>query len=291
MATFKERASYDWTEDSIRIMATPSAIAKSTFLYVQEIGSFQTKPNYFTEREHLPSYLIVFTRGGKGYLTYNNKKYSLLPNQIFFIDCMNYHYYETDKNDHWDILWVHFNGPACQGYYQYFQRHGSPVVSMSEKSTITQIMKNLLDVQQNHDLHKEPLSSKLITDLLTELIFSANTSISSGALIPDSISNIMKELEKRFNTRISLDQLALEHAISKFHLVREFKKYTGFTPNEYLINCRISYAKKLLKYSNLSVSEIAFSVGIDNISHFINLFKSREQITPLNYRKQWQKQK
>jgi AraC-like DNA-binding protein len=291
MATFKERASYDWTEDSIRIMATPSVIARSTFFYVQEIGSFQTKPNYFTEREHLPSYLIVFTRGGKGYLTYENKKYTLLPNQIFFIDCMNYHYYETDKNELWDILWVHFNGPSSQGYYQYFKKQGSPVVSVSGNSPITQIIKNLLDVQQTHELHKEPFASKLITDLLTELIFAANTTVSSSAVIPDSISKIMKELEHRFNERISLDQLASAHAISKFHLVREFKKYTGFTPNEYLINCRISNAKKLLKYSDLSVSEIAFSVGIDNISHFIHLFKSREQLTPLNYRKQWQKQK
>src|SRR4051794_28066220 len=102
MATFKERASYDWTDDSVRFMATPSAIAKNTSFYVQEIGSFQTKPNYFTEREHLPSYLIVFTQGGKGYLNYDNKKYTLRSNQIFFIDCMNYHYYETDKNDLWD---------------------------------------------------------------------------------------------------------------------------------------------------------------------------------------------
>ncbi|MBT2720537.1 AraC family transcriptional regulator [Bacillus sp. ISL-46] len=290
MVTFKERASYDWSEDSVRIMATPSSIARNTFFYVQEIGSFQTKPNYFTEREHLPSYLIVFTRGGKGYLTYDNKKYTLLPNQIFFIDCMNYHYYETDKKELWDIIWVHFNGPASQGHYHYFQRHESPVVSVPENSHITQIMSNLLDVQQTHDFHKEPISSKLITDLLTELIFAANTTIPSGALIPDSISSIMKELEKRFNARISLDQLASAHAISKFHLVREFKKYTGITPNEYLINCRISYAKKLLKYSDLSVSEIAYSVGIDNVSHFINLFKSREQITPLTYRKQWQKQ-
>jgi AraC-like DNA-binding protein len=291
MATFKERASYDWTEDSTRIMATPSTVARNTFFYVQEIGSFQTKPNYFTEREHLPSYLIVFTRGGKGYLTYGNKKYFLLPNQIFFIDCMDYHYYETDKNDLWDILWVHFNGPASQGYHQYFQRHGSPIVTVPDNSTITQIMTNLLEVQQTHDLHKEPFSSKLITDLLTELIFAANAPISSGVLIPDSISNIMNYLDKHFNSRMSLDHLASEHAISKFHLVREFKKYTGFSPNEYLINCRISNAKKLLKYSDLSVSEIAFSVGIDNVSHFINLFKSRELATPLNYRKQWQVQK
>lgn len=289
MVKYKERASYDWTEDSVRILATPSEIARNTFFYVQEIGSFQTKPNYFTEREHLPSYLMVFTRGGKGYLKYENKKYTILPNQIFLIDCMHYHYYETDKKELWDILWVHFNGPASSGYYQYFIKHGSPVVEVTFDSSFPTIMNDLLEIHQTHDIRTEPTSAKLITDLLTEIIFAASTKVSSEVFIPEAISNIMNDLERRFNERISLDQLAAENAISKFHLVREFKKYTGFSPNEYLINCRISHAKRLLKYSEHSVSEIAFAVGIENVSHFINLFKSREQMTPLSFRKQWQK--
>jgi AraC-like DNA-binding protein len=288
MENFREHASYDWTEDSVRILAKPSPIARNTFFYVQEIGSFQTKANYFTEREHLPSYLVVFTRGGKGYLKYENKRYTVLPNQLFFIDCMNYHYYETNKDKPWNILWVHFNGPASPGYYQYFKKHGSPVVSVSPDSKVSTIMNDLLNIHRTHDLHTEPTSSKLITDLLTELLFAASTKGASGALIPDSIRKIMQDLERRFNERISLDQLAADNAISKFHLVREFKKYTGFSPNEYLINCRIAYAKKLLKYSDQSISEIAFAVGVDNVSHFINLFKTREQMTPLSFRKQWQ---
>jgi AraC-like DNA-binding protein len=288
MTKFRERASYDWTEDSLRILATPSSIARSTFFYVQEIGSFRTRPTYFTEREHLPSYLIVFTRSGKGYLNYENKSYLLLPNQLFFIDCMKYHYYETDKDDLWELIWVHFDGPATQGYYQFFQKHGSPVVTVNGDSSIDKIMNDLLDVQRKaHDIRTEPTSSKLLTDLLTDLLFAVNPTVSSNAFVPDFISNIMRDLEKRFNEPISLDQLSADFAISKYHLVREFKKYTGYTPNEYLINCRVSHAKKLLKYSDHSVSEISYSVGIDNVSHFINLFKKREQMTPLSFRKQW----
>lgn len=61
----------------------------------------------------------------------------------------------------------------------------------------------------------------------------------------------------------------------------------GVTVNEYVVLTRIAHAKELLKYSDLSVNEITFEVGMNNVTHFINLFKAREQMTPLAYRKIW----
>lgn len=50
---------------------------------------------------------------------------------------------------------------------------------------------------------------------------------------------------------------------------------------------RINHAKEYLKYSDAPIAEIAERVGIDNVSHFIDLFKNRTGLTPLAYRKQW----
>ena len=61
----------------------------------------------------------------------------------------------------------------------------------------------------------------------------------------------------------------------------------GITVQDYLINTRITYAKELLKYTNMPVGEIAFACGMHNVSHFINLFKARESMTPLSYRRHW----
>jgi len=59
------------------------------------------------------------------------------------------------------------------------------------------------------------------------------------------------------------------------------------TFTEYLITMRLNYAKELLKYTDESINEITFFCGMNNVSHFINLFKEREGMTPLQYRKQW----
>jgi YesN/AraC family two-component response regulator len=61
----------------------------------------------------------------------------------------------------------------------------------------------------------------------------------------------------------------------------------GISFKEYLINLRVTKAKELLKSSNLTVSQISESAGIENVTHFINLFKDRENCTPLKYKKMW----
>ncbi|MGO4275163.1 AraC family ligand binding domain-containing protein, partial [Paenibacillus sp. TAF58] len=83
MATHKDNFTTAWSEDSIRFISSPSLFAKSTLYYVQEIGHFRTLPGYFTEREHLDSYLIVYTIKGKGRLKYKEKTFILLPLQVF----------------------------------------------------------------------------------------------------------------------------------------------------------------------------------------------------------------
>ena len=105
--------------------------------------------------------------------------------------------------------------------------------------------------------------------------------------MPDYIKTTLKELEKHFLEHFSLENLAASIGVSKYHLSREFKKYIGTTLNEYVITLRLNYAKELLRYTQNSVGDIAFACGINQVSHFINLFKSREGMTPLQYRKEW----
>ena len=98
----------------------------------------------------------------------------------------------------------------------------------------------------------------------------------------------MKDLDKNLAERITLGMLAQKYCINKFHLQKEFKKFIGISPNEYAILNRISLSKELLKYFAIPVCEITFKIGIDNVSHFINLFKNREVVTPLAFMKKWQ---
>lgn len=262
-------------------------VAKSVYFYVEEVGYFKTRSNYFTERENLNSYLIVYVLSGKGYLKYAHESYTIRKGQSFFIDCMKYQYYNADANDPWEILWVHFNGGTSYGYYQQFSQNSSPICSFEKDSIVPSIIQQLIIAHQEKNIKTEPLTSKLLVELLTEFLFTICAPNSPKTFLPKYIKEIMQHLDKNLTDKTTLDMLAKRCSISKYHLEKEFKKYIGVTPNEYVILNRISLAKELLKYSEISVSEIASKIGIHNTSHLINLFKEREGITPLAFRKRW----
>lgn len=284
---YHERANYTWSENSIRFINTPTASARKTFFYVQETGYFQTVSPYFTERMNLNSFLIFFTISGRGLLKYNGNTYDLLPGTAAFINCMNYHYYECPRNETWEFLWVHFNGSTALGYYEEFIKNGFRISVEKDTFFMERTLRRILSLTQKKDLHSEIIVSSLLTDLLTHfLIINSSENLSLG-FMPDYIKNILKEIEQNFQDYLSLDSLALETGISKYHMSREFKRYMGITLNEYIIMTRLNHAKELLKYTDKTVEEIAFSCGFHHVSHFINQFKKHEKSTPLQYRKEW----
>jgi len=288
MKSLKENYVQACSEDSTRIIVTQSPFAKTNLLYVQEIGDFRTKPAYFTERENLDSFLLVYTIAGTGKLTYKGTTYTLRKNQIFFIDCMEYHRYWTHPKEPWELLWVHFNGYAVRGYYDLFTEEVEPILTLPSDTEIPYLLRRLIHLQFQKSVGAELLSSKLLVDLLTVCLLNKQHTKLSIKEAPDYIQGLIQEITLNYRQKLTLNQLAQRFAVSKYHMAKEFKRYTGFTPNNYIINVRITKAKELLKYSDLPVATIAAEVGIDNVSHFINLFKEREGLTPLVYRRKWQ---
>ena len=287
MINLLERYSSSWSEDSIRLSNTPGKTAKSIYFYLQEVGYFKTQPPYFTERENLNSFLIVYTLSGKGLLHYQNQTFTLQKGQCFFINCMEYHHYQTSPNSKWEFLWVHFNGNNSHGYFEEFTRNGFQTVQIQEPTVFEDNMRTLIKITQNKSATTDILTSQYLHTLLTELITQNTAGNYNYFHLPKTIRSVMKYIDLHFSEDISLEFLAAQQNINKFHLSHEFKRYTGTTLKEYIITTRISHAKDLLKYTEMSVQEIAEHCGIYHVSHFINLFKARETSTPLKYRKDW----
>ena len=282
-----ERGSHTWSEDSIRMILTPSSTARSTYFYTQEVGYFKTFHPYFSERENLDSFLIVYTVSGKGYLEYEGQTYPITKGQCFYINCEQHHLYRTDREEDWEILWIHFNGNSALGYYKEFTRNGFQILSVRDEFFMERTLWRIIALNQKKDLTTELVTSNLINGMLTELLLQTATNNADTFLIPDYIRQIVREIDKNFKSGLPLSYFEEFTHRSRYYILKEFKKYIGVTIHEYIITARISYAKELLKYSDLPVSEIAFESGMNNVTHFINLFKAREGTTPLAYRKAW----
>lgn len=129
----------------------------------------------------------------------------------------------------------------------------------------------------------------LFTDSLTDtlclhLLRTSAALVPAQAPMPSRIARARDRIQASIATGVSLQELASEAGMSRFHFAREFRTVTGEPPHRYLTRCRIEQAKLLLKSRDSSVADIALQVGYSSQSHFTAAFRGHLGRTPLQYR-------
>lgn len=276
-----------YIESSKRMIQTPSPIARSTFFYVQETGYLKLRESHRAARKNLDSYLIVLVLSGSGVLMYENKTFTLTKGSCFFIDCMTPYYHQSNPDDPWELIWVHFRGATTPEYYHFFSGLSLPVLTPSSFGELHQKFISLLDVNKSSDLSAEIASSRLIMDILSILLQETVKPKESASPHKTNLENVRNYLDEHYTEKFSLDELAEEFFISKYYLCREFKNLYGITLNHYVITKRITLSKKMLRFSPYTLEEIALKCGFYDASYFNKQFKKSEGISASDFRKKW----
>jgi len=123
-------------------------------------------------------------------------------------------------------------------------------------------------------------------ELILKLKEHSNTIYFEEKLIQQAISLI----HQRSNEKLTLEKVAKECGFSKYYFSRIFKKYTGKSFKAYLIDLRINKAKYLLLNSKLTISQICYETGFNDLSYFSRMFKKRVGYSPSKFRyvnKRW----
>lgn len=95
------------------------------------------------------------------------------------------------------------------------------------------------------------------------------------------IATSIRMMKENIFEGITIAEIAYSLNMSPANFSIKFKKAMGISPNEYFKHLKLIEAKKLLRFKN--VTEVAYDLGYDNISHFIHLFKEKFGMTPKKY--------
>ena len=272
---------------SKRIISTPTPAAKSAFFYIQEAGSTMKEDPYSAARRDLELFLIGAVVSGRGELIVEDESISLVKGDCFFIDCRKRYCCKSSENEPWEMMWIYFNGSTSQQYYDFFASNSKHTFRPLFFDKVVSDISKIIELHEKNESNAELYTSKYIVDLLTISLTFNNNEQQYDSALKQKLAAVNSYIEDHFTEDISLEKLSSEFYISKYYLTREYKHIYGKTIFQHIINARINYGKKLLRFSDKSVEEIAHLCGFNDQSYFARQFKKSENLTCFSYRKMW----
>ena len=124
-----------------------------------------------------------------------------------------------------------------------------------------------------------------INALLTQLVIQIKRQTLDNQKENPSIQQAINFLDDYYTTEIDLHHLAQSIGYSLDHFRFLFKDATGIAPKKYILQKRLSLAKKQISHSDLPLTEIASSCGYDDYYQFATYFKKEIGVSPSQYRK------
>ncbi len=105
----------------------------------------------------------------------------------------------------------------------------------------------------------------------------------------EPVKKAQEFIEKNYQEKITVDQLASTFALGRRNLERRFKKATSNTVNEYIQRVKIEMAKMSLERSRENVNEVMYQVGYNDTKAFRNTFKRITGLSPIEYKNKYNK--
>lgn len=110
------------------------------------------------------------------------------------------------------------------------------------------------------------------------------TQVQNAVIVNERVEQMLEYIAKNLSHLLTLEEMEKQFFVSKYHITREFKKYTGFTFHQYVMKKKLLYAKQLLKeYRSSSV--IYNKCGFSSYPHFLKAFKKEFGLTPKEFLK------
>ncbi len=263
----------------------PQTHARIPDRYLRVIGggSVNLAPGVSAALEPVDGMFLIDTLCGGGSVTCREANRRVAPGSLALVDGSNPFSLSTERQS-WSFRIFFLAGAdldlflPCLPSVHFTRKHDSPPLAMLAETLAA--FPGEIDSRSLLDMHRT------LTNLLTEVCLSAPAQ--APATCSQTHTPYLQDMHAYIHDlrhrAFSLSALEDRYGISRYRLCREYQTAFRTSPLKDFNHIRILEAKKLLLTTNLQVQEVSSSVGYDNVSHFINLFKSETGRTPNAFR-------
>ncbi len=235
-------------------------------------------------RDH---FFMLLNLSGKGILETKHGSYDITENQGFLIYPHEPHYYFSDSNNPWYNYRFSFHGLKTQ---KYIEKTGltphHPVFFFQPQDFITNFMQKITEPAP----FEKPVELILLSFLYYHL---AKLIEARMEQFPEDqhtrrekyVKLAINYMELNYAQKIMIEDVAHSVGLNMSYFCTLFKQKLNVSPFQYLTQIRIEKACQFLKQPDITITEIAHSVGFDDPLHFSRVFKRIKKIPPSEYRK------
>ncbi|BAL61334.1 AraC family transcriptional regulator [Melissococcus plutonius] len=231
-----------------------------------------------------PYYHWLQTQSGCGEVWIENRKIMLTKNQgILMPPFIPHAYYPKDN---WKTRFFTINGTLQESIIEIL---GTKHFLLS-KDTIEFSFSGWLDeviaVYERQGIQPLEISQGIYSFLLYLSSIDERQYKFTHPLFQQYVHPVITKIETNYMDELKVEELAKQLYISPQYLTRLFKRFTGKTTKNYLLDTRLIRSKELLvRHPALSIQYVAIKVGFNSASRFTEAFHQKNQLTPMEFRK------
>jgi AraC-like DNA-binding protein len=235
----------------------------------------------------LNGYYLVFISKGEGYFESSQvaaKKVS--AGSCFFLFPEVWHRYKPNKSSGWEEYWVGFNGTYPQSLMGkgFFDPH-NPVINTNFNEPLLFLFHKLIDTVKMATAGYHQVITGITLEILGLVNAIAKHEGQDNEPTQRLISKAKYLLQESIDHPINMEQMVKELPMGYSKFRKAFKSITGVSPHQYYMDIRLAKARELLLLTTLNVDEVAYYTGFDEPAYFSKLFKKKNGVSPLMYRK------
>lgn len=263
-----------------------------------EFYHYKDEPHLEVEFHSHDFYEVYFYVSGNVTYVIEGKVYSLKPGDIILINNKEIHRTVIDPGAIYEryLIWINpdyiaryctahtdlakcFESTAKRKYN--LLRPGAEMLAYL-KSIVYKLEKVSNSTAFGSEILKDDYLTELLVFLNRAYMDANDEEIEGDVQYNEKINDIIRHINLHLSEELTLEDISARFYISKYHLLREFKKNTGYTIHQYIQKKRLILARMLLK-GNIKVTEVVIKCGFGDYSNFIRSFKREYGVSPKKY--------
>lgn len=247
-------------------------------------GTFEGTEDPEVEWPHRHSFFsLVWFTGGSGSYVIDFDEYEIKTDRIFLVSPQQIHNWDYSESSKGYILTIDYSLGKELSLCSL-----SPYLDINEKFSVflETVILNLID----NFRHKNDISIDIQYIYKQIERFAAQNQQKHYSTPHSQLIEFKKLISENLNHLLTVDKCAELLHLSKERLNTFCKEYIGISAKQYILDLKITEAKRQLIYTSYNINEITYNLGFDDSSYFSRIFKKKTSLSPSEFLRKYRKQ-